>query len=195
MRPLLIALTLTFTMVLAAEASAQSLADLARQEKERRAKVTDETKVITNNDRPKGAGETATAEAEPAPEKKGDKGIDVADGKAKADKKADDEPKDLFGRTESFWRQTFSDARKRVKDLEEESRVLQLKINDLQNKFYSESNGYKQQDIQREIQKCFYEQDVNKQNLAKARNELQQLEVEARKSGALPGWIDGRSTP
>jgi len=193
MRPLLIALTLVFTAVLAAEASAQSLADLAKQEKERRAKVTDVTKVITNNDTPRSAGESATAEAEPAPEKKPDKGTDATEAKPKADKQADDEPKDLFGRTESFWRQTFGDARKRVKDLEDESRVLQLKINDLQNKFYSESNGYKQQDIQREIQKSFYEQDLNKQNLAKAKNELQQLEVEARKSGALPGWIDGRT--
>lgn len=193
MKPLLIALTFASTMAVAAEVTAQSLADLAKQEKERRAKVTTDTKVITNNDRAKGAGDTGTTEAEPPAAKQSDKGIDAAGGKSKSDKQADDEPKDLFGRTESFWRQTFSDARKRVKDLEDESRALQLKINDLQNKFYSESSGYKQQEIQREIQKGFYEQDLNKQNLTKARVELQQLEVEARKSGALPGWIDGRT--
>jgi len=190
MKPLLIALTFVFTLAVSAELSAQSLADLAKQEKERRAKVTTDTKVITNNARAKEAG---TTEAEPPAAKQPDKGVDPLDGKPKSDKQADDEPKDLFGRTESFWRQTFSDARKRVKDLEDESRVLQLKINDLQNKFYSESSGFKQQDIQREIQKSFYEQDQNKQNLAKAKAELQQLEVEARKSGALPGWIDGRT--
>jgi hypothetical protein len=190
MKPLLIALTFVFTAGLTAELSAQSLAEMAKQEKERRAKVTSDTKVITNNDRLKSAG---SPETEPPAAKLTDKAVDPSDAKPKADKQADDEPKDLFGRTESFWRQTFSDARKRVKDLEDESRVLQLKINDLQNKFYAESSGFKQQDIQREIQKSFYEQDQNKQSLAKAKAELQQLEVEARKSGALPGWIDGRT--
>ena len=190
MKRLLIALTFVFTMTAAAELPAQSLADLARQEKERRAKVTADTKVITNN---VGARDAGTAESEPADGKQPDKAVTPADVKPKPDKQADDEPKDLFGRTETFWRQTLGDARKRVKDLEDESRALQLKINDLQNKFYAEASGFKQQDIQREIQKSFYEQDQNKQSLAKARAELQQLEVEARKSGALPGWIDGRT--
>ena len=190
MKRLLFALMFIFTVAVAAQLSAQSLADLAKQEKERRAKVTADAKVITNNARAKDAG---TTEAEPADQKQPDKAVNPADGKPKPDRQADDEPKDLFGRTESFWRQTLSDARKRVKDLEDESRALQLKINDLQNKFYAEASGFKQQDIQHEIQKSFYEQDQNKQNLAKARSELQQLEVEARKSGALPGWIDGRT--
>jgi hypothetical protein len=65
-----------------------------------------------------------------------------------------------------------------------------LKANDLQNRFYKESSGFKQQDIQREIQKTLYEQDQNKANLAKAKEELADLEKEARKSGALPGWMN-----
>lgn len=192
MNRLLIALTLVFTTVVVTDVPAQSLADLAKQEKERRAQVTADTKVITNKDRAKPSTETGSTEGEPAANKP-EKVSTSPEGKAKPEKQAEDESKDLFGRTESFWRQTFSDARKRIKDLEDESRVLQLKINDLQNKFYSESNGFKQPEIQREIQKCFYEQDLNKQNLAKAKAELQQLEVEARKSGALPGWMDGHT--
>ncbi len=190
MKRLLIALTFVSAMAAAAHLSAQTLADLAKQEKERRAKVQADAKVITNN---APARDPGTAEVESPAAKQPEKASNPADGKPKPDKQSDDEPKDLLGRTESFWRQTFSDARKRVKDLEDESKVLQLKINDLQNKFYAEASGFKQQDIQREIQKTFYEQDQNKQNLAKAKAELQQLEVEARKSGALPGWIDGRT--
>jgi hypothetical protein len=76
-----------------------------------------------------------------------------------------------------------------VKELENEGNVIILKINDLQNRFYRESDGYKQQEIQRELQKAFYEQDLNKQNLAQAKDALTDLEKEARKSGALPGWI------
>jgi hypothetical protein len=96
---------------------------------------------------------------------------------------------DFEGRPESFWRSSFADARKKVQDLENEANVIVLRIADLQNRFYREDDGFKQQTIQREMQKGFYEQDLNKQNLAKARDALQALEKEARKSGALPGWI------
>jgi hypothetical protein len=64
-----------------------------------------------------------------------------------------------------------------------------LKLNDLQNSFYKENDGFKQQEIQREIQKTLYEQDQNKENLVKAKSAVTDLEQEARKSGALPGWI------
>jgi hypothetical protein len=39
------------------------------------------------------------------------------------------------------------------------------------------------------MQKGYYERDKNKEDLAKARDMLQDLEKEAKKSGALPGWL------
>ena len=83
----------------------------------------------------------------------------------------------------------MADARQNVKDLTNEANVIVLKIADLQNKFYSMDDGFKREGLQREIQKSYYEQDLNKQNLEKAKSELQDLENEARKSGALPGWL------
>jgi hypothetical protein len=83
----------------------------------------------------------------------------------------------------------MAEARQKVKDLENEANVIILKISSLQTQFYSESDGFKREGIGREIQKCFYEQDRNKEELAKAKDILQDLEKEARKSGALPGWI------
>jgi predicted nucleic acid-binding Zn-ribbon protein len=83
----------------------------------------------------------------------------------------------------------MADARQKAKDLENQANVIVLKIADLQNQFYREDDGFKREGIQREIQKSFYEQDKNKEELAKARDALQDLEKEARKSGALPGWI------
>jgi hypothetical protein len=80
-------------------------------------------------------------------------------------------------------------ARQKIKDLENEANVIVLKISDLQNQFYSIDDGFKREGIQREIQKGFYEQDKNKEDLAKARDALQDLEKEARKNGALPGWL------
>jgi hypothetical protein len=176
-------------------AQSQSLGDLAKKEKERRKQVSSEVKVITNLDTAKyrsGAVSTTTFPAPPAPKPEGE-GTSTPgtspEGSRKAEKADKDEPRDMQGRTESWWRQTMSDARQKVKELENAANVIALRIADLQTQFYREANGFRQQDIQREIQKGFYEQDLTKENLAKAKRELEDLEKEARKSGALPGWL------
>jgi hypothetical protein len=191
---------LAVLLLACATASAQSLGDLARKEKERREKVQAGKKVITNDDTPKykaGAVTTGPAlESSAGPKDASkEKGSQPATADSKSTQPASDEPVDFEGRPEGFWRQTFSDARKKISDLENEGNVLTLKVADLQNRFYRESNGFTQQDIQREIQKTFYEQDLNKENLAKAKALLLELEKEARKSGALPGWFSGKPNP
>ncbi len=172
-------------------ASAQSLAELARKEKDRRQKISSQRVVITNHDTSKYKnGALTTASPPPRASGQHDDATPVSMGNDEsADKPAEDEPVDFSGRTESFWRQTMTDARQRVKELENESTALTLSLNDLQNRFYSEADGFRQQQIQREIQKSFYEQDLNKNNLKTAQDQLNDLIKEARKSGALPGWI------
>jgi hypothetical protein len=185
-----------FVLLITGSMAAQSLGDLAKKEKERREKLQAQDKVITNDDTGKyKSGAVTTVSLPPGAEKPAnDKAGDQADSPAasagqKTQTVDPDEPVDFEGRPESYWRQTFADARKKVKDLENEANVLTLRIADLQNQFYRESDGFRQQQIQREIQKSFYEQDLNKTNLAKSKDQLQELEKEARKSGALPGWL------
>jgi hypothetical protein len=172
-------------LAIASPAYSQSLADLANKEKERRQAVKNDhvitpeeaARYTTDNPAALSAGQaSATSDT-------GDKNT------AKAGKTDSDEPVDFEGRPESYWRETMAAARQKVKDLENESNVITLKIADLQNKFYSEDDGFKREGIQRDIQKSFYEQDKNKEDLAKARDTLQDLEKEGRKSGALPGWL------
>ena len=173
-------------------AYSQSLADLAKKEKERRQAVKTDVKVITNEQTAKYAGAPVTTTTRPPEADAAEKAAAGAEGAAAGvakEKPAVDEPVDFQGRPESFWKQTFADARQKVQALENQANVLILKFNDLQNRFYRESDGFKQQEIQREIQKAIYEQDVNKEELAKAKASLADLETEARKSGALPGWI------
>jgi hypothetical protein len=188
-----ISLIAIFALLPAIAADSQSLADLAKTEQERRAKIKAETKVITNDDSEKykaGPVTTGTLPSEPPAEKTGaEKSGSEANASAKGTAASPDEPVDLQGRPESFWRQTMADARAQVKDLENQTNILVLKLNDLRNRFYSEDNGFKQQEIQTEIYKTLYEQDLVKDRLAKAKDQLDDLEKEARKSGALPGWI------
>jgi len=88
--------------------------------------------------------------------------------KTGAEAASGDEAVDLQGRPESFWRQTLGDAREKVTALENEANVLVLRFTDLQNRFYREDNGFRQQQIQQEMQKTLYEQDLNRQELAKS---------------------------
>lgn len=205
MKSISVVLTGLLFAAMASVAYSQSLADLAKKEKERRQATKTDAKVIKNEPAPKapagpdtevvvpasGTEDKAGApNAAPGAEKPAGEGEQKGEAAgAQKEKPASDEPVDFFGRPESFWRQAFAEARLKVKSLENESNVIILKLNDLHNQFYRESDGFKQQTIQREIQKTFYEQDLNKKNLAKAKADLDDLEREARKSGALPGWI------
>lgn len=184
-------------LAIPATVSPQSLADLANKEKDRRQQVEGETKVITNKDLDHGDATEPAADPLVKPSDKPDSKETEKDSAKKsapdATKPDPDEPVDFQGRPESFWRESMSSARQKVKDLENEANVLTLKLNDLQTKFYREDDGFKRETIQRELQKTIYEQDKNKENLAKAKDALQDLEKEARKSGALPGWIESKN--
>jgi hypothetical protein len=196
MKKITVLLPMTLLIAFVSASYAQSLADLAKEEKERRQEITD-NRVITSEDVAKYRSEpypSAAVPEKPSDAAQPDKRGTDAENKTETADPAEDEPTDFEGRPESFWRKTMTEARQRVKDLTNEANVLVLKIADLQTKFYNIGDGFKREDIQREIQKSYYEQDLNKQNLEKAKDALQDLENEARKSGALPGWIAPRNS-
>lgn len=183
-------LSVSFFVACVSVAYSQSLVDLANKEKERRAGIK-ENKVITDKevakyksqspalalpDQPSGVASSLKTEAEDAKA-------------AKAEKPDPNEPVDFQGRTESYWRNIMAEARQKVKDLTNEANAIALNIADLQNKFYSMDDGFRRETLQRDLQKTYYQQDMNKENLEKAKAALQDLDNEARKSGALPGWI------
>jgi hypothetical protein len=191
MKKIAVFLPMAILIACASAAWSQSLADLAKKEKERRSEIKD-NRVITDEevtkfrstdpepaspDQPSATTAIPKSEGEPA-------------NAAKAEKPSSDEPTDFTGRSESYWRKTMAEARQKIIDLTNEGNVITLTIAELQNKFYSMDDGFNRETIQRDLQKNYYKQDMNKENLEKAKSELQDLENEARKSGALPGWIE-----
>jgi hypothetical protein len=181
---------------------AQSLAEAAQKEKERREGISQNPQEITNDQMGKFSGGAVSTNTVPPPapgegnasepdsqEKAGETGVAAKEKEAKEQNGDSDEPTDFEGRTESYWRTTMTEARTKVKNLENEATALTLKMNDLENKFYNIDDGFDRDAVQKEIQKTYYEIDLNKENLAKAKDELEALELDAQKSGALPGWI------
>jgi hypothetical protein len=194
MKRLMDLLPIALLVLFVSIAHSQSLGDLAKKEKERRDAVkndrviTDEeaAKYISKSQTAKDASDKTSAQSD-NPESKEKNSNNAAKKEKEA---ADKEPVDFQGRPESYWRKTMSAAYESVSRLEDETNTLILKLNGLQDLFYKEADGFKRETVQREIQKTYYEQDLNKQNLEKAKAALQDLENEARKSGALPGWIE-----
>jgi hypothetical protein len=194
MKRLMELLLIAFYALFASMVYSQSLGDLAKKEKERREAVKDE-RVINAEKVAQYKSESTTAQdasdkTSAQPDDQGLKGNTTKNGAKKEKGSEDQEAVDFQGRTESYWRKTMSEAYDNVTKLENESNVLVLKLNGLQDQFYKEADGYKRETVQREIQKTYYEQDLNKQNLEKAKAALRDLDNEARKSGALPGWIE-----
>jgi hypothetical protein len=186
MRKLLLLLP-AFLFISIAAAYSQSLGDLANKEKSRREAIKGEIKVIQQQ-----SAQSEEPVESQKPEAAAKKEETPAAGQikgAKEDQTDPDEPVDFQGRPESFWRKAMTEARQKVKGLEDEGRALTLKMADLQTKFYNIDDGFARESVQKEIQKTIYEQDLNKTNLEKAVSELSDLEKDARKSGALPGWL------
>lgn len=174
----------------APSASPQSLVDLANQEKERRQDVKSE-RLIGDEQLAKFRSESRAEPLADAPPVKPE-GEQKSPETVAAEKtaKGGDEPVDFEGRPESYWRQTIGEARQKMQSLDNEAKALALRLNDLQTRFYAEDDGFRREGIQREMGKTFYEQDKNKEDLSKAKTVLEDLLKEARRTGALPGWIE-----
>jgi hypothetical protein len=182
-----------FFFIFTSATYSQSLSDLANKEKDRREGIKGEVKVIISEPPVQKDENTESQKPDAAAKTEGDKKEDApAENQSQAAKEAKtdpDEPVDFQGRPESFWRKAMTEARQKVKDMEDEGKALTLKMAALQTKFYNMDDGFARESVQKEIQKTIYEQDLNKTNLEKAVSELSDLEKEARKSGALPGWL------
>ena len=96
---------------------------------------------------------------------------------------------DANDNNESYWRNVISDARNRLRQLEDDSTELTSRRNALQLQ-HDRTNGARRGPIKDEIERTKQAQENIRIDLKQAREELQSLLNEARSSGALPGWIE-----
>lgn len=177
-------LTLTFPVVL----QAQSLAELAKKEKERRALVKTKVRVLSNTDVDKfqkGAVTTGVYGAEPP---KSAESQPLAAPSAGASDAARTTPGEVV-KDEAYWRTRYKEIVDKVRATENKSVLAQLQVNDLYNRFYREQDGFARDSIQRDIQKKLHEIDEGKKALAAAQRELEDFRREARRNNVPAGWI------
>jgi chromosome segregation ATPase len=164
------------------------LMEAAKKERERREKLKaaeKQTKSFTNQDiedfkaKNKDADKSGEGEAEEAT---------AEDTSATSEETTTSTP---GAQDEQKWRDKSHEAVERVKDAEEKIQKLQTDINALTQAFYAESDGVAQRgQIEDQRNTRLNELEAAKKELENAKQAQEDLQDEARKEGALPGWIE-----
>lgn len=175
---------------------AQSLADIAKKEKERREKIKTPAKVITNEtvqEHLQGKGNPPGTIMQPSEEGAESDTTSIptiaTQEESTKSEKASSEPTDMEGNNESYWRSKIQDAKERITNMEKQVDDLQLRLNSLQMSFYAMDDPNQRQLLNVEIDKTFEMLAKAKDDLQKAKQDLEDIKEEGRRKGALPGWI------
>jgi len=165
---------------------AQSLADLAKKEEERRKKIPEPAKVYTNKDL-SSAPAPSTPPAAPAPgaaTPTPEVPSDTPKEKEAPPAKEKDSAKD-----QAFWAGRMKSLRDEVSRNETYAEALQTRINALQTDFVNRDDPAQRSVIERNRQKALGELARLNKSIADGKKSIADLEEEARRAGVPPGWL------
>ena len=177
-------LLLSFTWPMTA--SAQGLADVARQEEARRKVVKPSRKVYTNADLksdgssaapPTPASASGAAAATPAPPAAAASGEKPANAEAQG-------PRD-----QAHWSGRMSAARAALERSRIFAEALQSRINALSTDFVNRDDPAQRAQLELERQRSVAELDRVKREIGEQTKAIAAIEEEARKAGVPPGWL------
>jgi DNA repair exonuclease SbcCD ATPase subunit len=161
------------------------LVKAAKKERERREKLkasAKPTKSFTNAD----------IEEFKAKNKDADRGSAEGEQEATTDEMSPEETTTANdAKVEEQWREKSHEANERVKTAEEKIEKLQTDINALTQAFYAESDGVSQRgQIEAQRNTRLDQMEEAKKELEDAKQAQEDLQEQARREGALPGWIE-----
>jgi hypothetical protein len=197
MKPAPIAWSLVAVVLLGGTfARAQSLADLAKKEEERRKATAGPSKVYTNEDlkkyptppptpAPTEGQPAANAGAAPAVPPPGDPNAPDASKPADPSKPAAQEDK----KDEAYWKGLITSARTKLERDESYLEALQSRINALTNDFYSRDDPAQRAVIETQRNKALNELERLKKDVSDGKANIVKIQEDARKEGVPPGWL------
>jgi hypothetical protein len=162
-----------------------SLAELARQEVERRKVIKASGKVYTDKGT-KAEGTAATA-ATTAGQSGAQAGPTPVRGEVPAAAAKAEEGSDAKG--ETYWRGRITEARENLRRNEAFAEALQSRVNVLTSDFAARDDPYQRAKVGEDRQKALAEQGRVKNEIEAGRKLIATIEEEARQAGALPGWL------
>src|SRR5262245_38545367 len=177
------ALGLLISMVVAADAAAQSLGEVARREQARR-KNAPAGKVYTNDSLPAVPTPPAAARQAGAAAPQADAGAAPAADAAKDSAKPDEGTKD-----EKYWRDRIKTAREALSRAESFAEALQSRINALSADFVNRDDPAQRQTIAVDRDKALAELDRVRTEIKEHQKAIADTQEEARRSGVPAGWV------
>ena len=164
-----------------------SLADVAKQEQERRKNIKAPSKVLTNKDL------TPVPVVTPAPAPAADASAPAAadpdkpapaPAPAEGEKKAEEPAKD-----QAYWSKRYTELQSTVSRNESFAVALQSRINALANEYTNQGDGVQQNAIAVERQKAIADLNRLTKEIADGKKAIADFQEEARRSGVPPGWL------
>ena len=179
-------LTAIFSILIGTPLLAQSLADVAKKEEERRRHVKT-GKVYTNTDlaptKAAPAGDSTPSTAGDAAAPKDGSDAKPADNDAKAgDKKSDEQG-------EVYWSKRMASLREALQRDQVYADALQSRINALTTDFVNRDDPAQRGVVERDRQRALSELDRLKKQVLDDRKAISDIEEEARRAGVPPGWL------
>jgi hypothetical protein len=181
-------------VAVAAPLAAQSLADVAKKEEERRKQAAPAGKVYTNKDlgpvppAPEPSADAA-AKADTKPEKESEKGAGGATGDKAADKSADKDKAGAPPKDQKYWHDRMQKAREAADRDQTLADAMQSRINALTTDFVNRDDPAQRAVIARDRDRALAELDRLKKQIVDDRKAITDLEEEARRAGVPPGWL------
>ena len=173
------------TLLMSAAASAQSLAEVSRQEQARRKSVKTSEKVYTNADLDADTQLTTTASPSdpdsPNTATKAPEGADTEDG----GEAASEEPR----KDEDYWRTRITEARTQLARNQLLRDALESRDNVLWTEFTARDDPAQRAEIGRDRQAAQAEMERVRADIERLTREIADTQEEARRAGVPPGWL------
>lgn len=161
---------------------AQSLADVSRQEEERRKAVKKPSKVLTNGDLRSVPGPAPSATAGTAPAGGGTT-------REAAEPAADVQQAEEPAKGEAYWSGRVKGLQSQLDRNQTFAVALQARINALANEYTNQGDGVRQLAIAAERQKTIDELNRLTKEIEDGKKALASLQEDARRAGVPPGWL------
>jgi hypothetical protein len=181
--------TLVGAVLVSGVARAQSLADVARKEEERRKAVKAPSKLYTNDDLrryPTTTPPDADKPATPAPPATGEP---AAGPPASGASGAAVGAAPSVDRGEDYWRGLITEARARLERSKGYFDALEARVADLTTQFYARDDSEQRAAIWSQRAKILADMDHLKQDMADQEKAVAKIEEDARHANVPPGWI------
>jgi len=190
-------IALLITLALAAGAVrplfAQSLADVAKKEEERRKSIKTPARVLTNDDlkpvpilNPDGSTQTGDQDAS---KKAADKAGAAAGDKDDEDKKADSSKSDDALKDQKYWSDRQAQLQSKLQRDQTFAEALQSRINALTTDFTNRDDPAQRATIAADRQKALDDLNTVKKDVTDDQKALTDFQEEARRAGVPPGWL------